>query len=623
MPWARALRTGIAVVVPVALGAAVGQLGIGLLCSIGALAASLVDPGGPYRGRAARVGTVAAAGTLGFLLGGLVNGNPVLTPILVLAGGVVAGIVSVLGNVASVAGLQFLIYLIVASGANFGPAPWWLPPALYLVGAMWALALSMAGGIGRRTAPERTAVADVFRALAEFMETSGGSGVEQARVNLTQTMNAAYDSVVSYRAGEAGRDPRTRRLAAVLNASTPIVEAVIGMTRDRAPVPLTTIGRTREIAAAVREGAVPDVGVLAVVAPGGPQHAGTAGVDRIERGLQAVTQILSDTDLPTAGLRSGSETSSIAHRLLTTMASGPETWLPTLRLVLCLACAEFLAALLAPSEHPYWIALTVAVTLKPDFGSVFARAVQRGVGTIVGVALGGALLLVLPGTVWVLIAIGLLAASLPITQRRNYGMFSTFLTPLIVLLLDLPHGGEVQLMVSRILDTTLGCAIVLLVGYVPWPGTWRSRAEFGTRVADAADDVNAYLRVTLGLDPGDRRALRRHAYRRLSDLRTLLQQALAEPPLVSRQAAAWWPVIVALERVLDAVTAFAVDSESAVTPPVEPGDAQNVARFATALSARIRGQQAPEGPLPEDGPLAGIAEELRTAAAVVAGPVAA
>ncbi|HEY8281689.1 MAG TPA: FUSC family protein, partial [Leifsonia sp.] len=177
-------------------------------------------------------------------------------------------------------------------------------------------------------------------------------------------------------------------------------------------------------------------------------------------------------------------------------------------------------------------------------------------------------------------------------------------------------------MVSRLLDTIIGCAIVLLIGYVPWPGTWRSRSEFGTRVADAADDVNAYLRVALGLEAGERRALRRHAYRRLSDLRTLLQQALAEPPLVSRQAAAWWPVIVALERVLDAVTAFAVERDAAAAPGADPADAEQVARFASGLCDRIRQRQPPETTLPEEGPLAGIATELRTAAAVVAGPSA-
>ena len=45
--------------------------------------------------------------------------------------------------------------------------------------------------------------------------------------------------------------------------------------------------------------------------------------------------------------------------------------------------------------------LTVAIVLKPDYGSVFARAVQRGIGTIVG-AVAGAVLLELFYGAWLL-----------------------------------------------------------------------------------------------------------------------------------------------------------------------------------------------------------------------------
>ena len=45
-----------------------------------------------------------------------------------------------------------------------------------------------------------------------------------------------------------------------------------------------------------------------------------------------------------------------------------------------------------PIERPYWVLLTVAIVLKPDFGSVFTRAIQRGAGTLLGVLIGSALL---------------------------------------------------------------------------------------------------------------------------------------------------------------------------------------------------------------------------------------
>src|SRR3712207_9480893 len=74
------------------------------------------------------------------------------------------------------------------------------------------------------------------------------------------------------------------------------------------------------------------------------------------------------------------------------------------RLTLCMTVAE-VARQLLPIERPYWVLLTVAIVLKPDFGSVFTRAVQRGAGTLLGVLIGSLLLSVLPGDAWVVLAI--------------------------------------------------------------------------------------------------------------------------------------------------------------------------------------------------------------------------
>jgi uncharacterized membrane protein YccC len=37
-----------------------------------------------------------------------------------------------------------------------------------------------------------------------------------------------------------------------------------------------------------------------------------------------------------------------------------------------------------PLQCSYLVPLTVAIVPKPDYGSVFARALQRGSGTVVG-----------------------------------------------------------------------------------------------------------------------------------------------------------------------------------------------------------------------------------------------
>ena len=72
----------------------------------------------------------------------------------------------------------------------------------------------------------------------------------------------------------------------------------------------------------------------------------------------------------------------------------------------------------------------------------FARALQRGIGTVVGAVAGAVLLALVHGT-WLLIPFAVLAALLPFGRSRNYGLLATFLTPLVVVLIDLlsPAGG--------------------------------------------------------------------------------------------------------------------------------------------------------------------------------------
>ena len=149
------------------------------------------------------------------------------------------------------------------------------------------------------------------------------------------------------------------------------------------------------------------------------------------------------------------------------------------------------------------------------------------------------------------------------------------------------------LALDRLIDTALGCAIVLLVGYAPWPSSWH--AHLPEQLAVALDSVARYTEQALSGQPG-RSALRRRSYRALSDLRTEFQRTMAEPPSVSRRAARLWPALTSLEQVTDAVTATAVRADATGQPP----DPRDVGRLATALrglARSVRGGQLP-GDLP-------------------------
>jgi uncharacterized membrane protein YccC len=294
---------------------------------------------------------------------------------------------------------------------------------------------------------------------------------------------------------------------------------------------------------------------------------------------------------------------------------GRTTWLFAARLALSLMAAQALTVLL-PLPRPYWLLLTTAVVLKPDFGSIFARGVQRALGTLVGVLIGAVVLALVPPGPLLLLPVALFAFLFPFGSSRNFGMLSTFLTPLTLLLVEFAGGGGAGLASSRLVDTVLGAAVVLLVGYLPWPSTWRF--DLAGRVATAVDALAAYA-PAMGRPATEVVPLRRRAFATLADVRADLQGALAEPTPRARQASAWFPLVAQLEQVADDLR----DASILGGPDADGAGpaASGVTAALQDLAAAIREHRAPRPlELPESGPLATVADDLRAARTLVAGP---
>src|SRR3712207_9330085 len=100
------------------------------------------------------------------------------------------------------------------------------------------------------------------------------------------------------------------------------------------------------------------------------------------------------------------------------------------------------------------------------------------------------------------------AGLLPWARGANFGLFSVFQTPVIILLLDLAIPGGPGLVGARLLDTLIGCAIVLVFGYLLWPQTWRAPLDpaLGGAAPPPAEVVEAAVPRR---PPGRRRAPRR------------------------------------------------------------------------------------------------------------------
>ncbi len=611
-PWVM-LRAALAIGLPTAVGMALDQSAAAALVALGALPAITGDNGGPYRNRALSIGSTVFGGALGYLLGNLMAGHGLWTSAAMMLLVLAASLVGTFNNIAAVATLQFATYVIVGSSLT-STLPPWLPPVLVGAGGLFGLALTLSGWVVNPIAPERAAVAQAYRKLAAMFAAIGTSRVMAARRDMEAAMTTAYDTVLAARGRSAGPTPRLARLAAQLQACTPLTNAALTLARASRVLPPECARVMNHVADRVENDAEPDArdDIAALRRAGMPQLA--EALEQVQLLLNGARAAQPDAfaTLQPAPARTPWRV------LVRTYRPGPTTVRYLVRLGLCLLAAEAVA-LAAALPRSYWVPLIVVVVFKPNFGSVFARALQSCAGSVVGVGISATVLALDRGGLASLLTVAALAALLPWSIRRNYGLFSAIMLPILMLLIGALQPGSWAIALARLVDVGVAAAIVLLVGYLPWIRIERSNLDHA--VSTATSTLAAYLNTVFQANPDNRHDLRARAYSRLSDLRVALQRGLSEPRLVSRRALAWWPVEVALERVANAIsdTAWSLPAGQAAPPAAE------VAQLAAALD-RIAATVEQGLPVPAEAiatpspALRDVAAQIEALRATLAGP---
>ncbi len=639
VPWPEMMRAALAICLPLSASLAAGKSSLGVLPAMGGLLGILADTGGPYLTRVKRVASASVlGGAVGLTIGAFIHGHgwAAVAGLVVVAGA--SGVLSSVGDIGSVIGLQLLVYATLGVGPVGALRPTWHIVTGFLAGVAWALILILPGWLLSPHGKEQRNVAAVYHALAVKLSAIGTDGFAAARQAVTTALNTAYDELLTGRSIAAGRNLRTMRLVAALNLSHLMAEASTALAVAGTRPPPLIIDVIERLAESVRDGTPPPV-----IPPVWDQHPGAVA---LRDAIAGAARVLSPEWAPARQAEStwaaGKAWRAARVRRRVALAAervldgfGRQNRMFTIRLMCCILAGGVISEV-APLQRSYWVPLTVAIVFKPDYGSVIARALQRGLGTVVGAVLGAVLLAAVHG-LWLLIPFGVFAALLPFGRSRNYGLLATFLTPLVVILIDLLNPGGWRLAEDRLIDTLIGCGIVLAIGFAPWWTSWyahlpRQFEVTAQQVADyldlalAADDVAATgsepkraatavtvpavtvpaVAVSAVAVPGERSRMRRRTYRALADLRAEFQRTMSEPPSISRRATVWWPALVALEQVMDAATALGLEiSTGAPAPP--PGEVH-------ALSDALRAAAAAEPASPpavSDAALAPVTEAVK------------
>lgn len=114
----------------------------------------------------------------------------------------------------------------------------------------------------------------------------------------------------------------------------------------------------------------------------------------------------------------------------------------------------------------YWVLLTIIVVMRSSLTATLERMGSRISGTILGAGVGGIVtVLFLPA--WASIPLlGVFIAAAIAVQRANYLLYALFLTPFVVVLLNLLAPAGITIAVDRVIDTLIGGLIGAVVALV-------------------------------------------------------------------------------------------------------------------------------------------------------------
>ncbi len=106
----------------------------------------------------------------------------------------------------------------------------------------------------------------------------------------------------------------------------------------------------------------------------------------------------------------------------------------TIALAVALFVGTFIVLRWYPGGTGAWLIMTILIVLQPDWNDLRMRTVHRTIGTLLGVAVAAALVLVVPPDLHALVGVPLILVAVAYRESGVYWRYTTILTPGVVML---------------------------------------------------------------------------------------------------------------------------------------------------------------------------------------------
>ncbi|GAA3729504.1 FUSC family protein [Salinactinospora qingdaonensis] len=549
--WSTGIKATLAMGLSFALASVLFDPRNGALAALGSMTV-LYEKHTPYAHRAIALGTVGAGFVASVTLGSLASVTLWTAAVMI---GVVAGAATWLCQALRVdrPGPFFLVLVCAISTiAPGGLAQVPVHAALGAMGAAIGWVVSMAEAPFRGRHPENRAVAVAFRQLAQLLRAIGTPRLDHVQHEASVAVAEAWRLVLLAQTRGHRDSPAAARLRALLRWVSDIHLAATDVSLSRTePLPEEVPAFAEAVAEAVgKPASSPDPAELEGARKGlRPRSLEARLYNRLSRTAQ-VARKREHTD-DERGLRLYDTRHPSLLTSLRSAWSRESLILPTaLRMGITVAAAGVIGLLLGLDRF-YWISITTAVVLQG--GNVVLtvnRSAQRALGTILGVFIGAAVLMLEPTLPAVIVGTAVFQGLAQLLIGRNFLYASVMLTPMALLIVHTAAPSPIgELAQQRVIDTLLGSLIGMVGALVLWRGA--SGARLPNRILAVLDDTRTVLTELLDPDvrtsPERRYQLRRDLRADLLSLRGVYDSAIGDVPRANTTQPLW-PVVIATQR---------------------------------------------------------------------------
>jgi uncharacterized membrane protein YccC len=521
---ATALRNTVGVVIPLAAATLLGQSSAGLVMAIGALNVAYSDGTDPYPIRARRMLLSSFFVSIAVLVGGLAGRMHAAAALAAMVWAFGAGLIVVLGTTAADLGTISLVTLVVFAARPLSASQAGIAALLAFSGGFLQTALSLVFCRVSRFDADSSVMAGVFAQLSHLARAAVAHGTAPLA---TVEFTSARDVV---RAQNRDHGPHAEMFSALLSQAERMRLALMTLARLRrrlgrdvdAATAVRQLDRYREASAhvtdtirdhlahgaAIHQDALmtaPETEVEQMRQTGvhGLSSFSTAAardaillMDSINGQLRAALRMVGAKLLiEPAGTQPQRVNASILHTRLETLRANLSfrsiAFRHAIRLAACILAGEAISTTV-DWQRSYWIPMTIAIVLKPDFLSTFSRGALRLAGTFAGLIVATAIYRVVPAGVFSdIVVVGLFTLMLRWWGPANYGLLSLAISAIVVGLIAGTGVAPHSVILLRGMNTAIG-GVIAMLAYILWP-TWE-RAHVSENLARLLDAYREYLR---------------------------------------------------------------------------------------------------------------------------------